>query len=45
MRCQRTGKELDSTSDGSIMEGGVNRGDRNNIFVKTSDRAYAQSIH
>ena len=44
-RCRSTGQESDSPSEVSLMEGGVDRGDRNNILVAISDIAYACSIH
>ena len=44
-QCRQTGQEADSPSEVSLMEGGVDRGDRNNIFVAISDIAYACSSH
>ena len=37
--CRRTGQEAESTSGGSLMKGGADRGNRNNRFITIIDRA------
>ena len=36
--CWRTGQEADFSLEGNITTGGLDRGDRNNSFVKINDR-------